>query len=370
MSRIVIDARIIETSTGVYMQRLVHYLHKMNDEQNQYIILMPGQHVAKWQEKLPQFKVLAADQKWYTFSEQWSFFWQLRSLHPDLVHFTMPQQPLLWTQPAITTIHDTTLLRFDNIDDINPFVYKIRKAIFQFLVRVVVRRAARILVPTVFVRDDLLDFTGSKHADKFIVTLEAGDPVDAEPEVIENLAGKKFFFFVGNAFPYKNLKRTILAYREFKKTHPEYHLVFAGKKEFFYNELEEFTKQENITDVHILGFISHGEKRWAFQNAAAFVTSSLTEGFHIPILEAFYEDCPVISSNASCLPEVAGDAALYFDPHSTEDLVAKMTLLESNENLKRELIVKGRVQVKKFSWEKMVHETHDTYRAVLGGEGK
>lgn len=366
MSRIVIDARIIETSTGVYMQRFVHFLHKMNDEANEYIVLMPGKHVEKWQEKLPRFSVQAADQKWYTVSEQWSFFWQLRSLKPDLVHFTMPQQPLLWTQPAITTIHDTTLLRFDNIDDMHPLEYKARKAIFQFLVHVVIWRAARILVPTQFVRDDLVKFARGKHADKFIVTLEAGDPVEAEPEIIKDLAGKKFFFFVGNAFPYKNLKRTILAYREFKKTHPEYHLAFAGKKEFFYEELEKYIADEGIKDVHILGFISHGEKRWAFQNAAAFVTASLSEGFHIPILEALFEDCPVISSNASCLPEVAGDAALYFDPSSTEDLVAKMEQLESDDELKHELVVKGRVQVKKFSWEKMVHETHDSYRAVLG----
>lgn len=366
MSRIVIDARIIETSTGVYMQRLVHFLHAMNDTANEYIILIPGQHVAKWQEKLPRFSVQAANQKWYTLSEQWSFFWQLRALKPDLVHFTMPQQPLLWTQPAITTVHDTTLLRFDNIDDMHPLEYKFRKMIFQFLVHVVIWRAARILVPTTFVRDDLVNFAGGKHASKFIITLEAGDPVDAEPEGIKLLEGKKFFFFVGNAFPYKNLRRTIDAYREFKQSHPEYHLVFAGKKEFFYEQLEAYIESEGITDVHILGFISHGEKRWAFQHAAAFVTASLSEGFHIPILEAFYEDCPVISSNASCLPEVAGDAALYFDPHSTEELVARMEQLESDDALKHELIAKGRVQVKKFSWEKMVKETHDSYRAVLG----
>jgi len=366
MSRIVIDARIIETSTGLYMQRLVYFLHKMQDEENEYIILIPEQHVAKWQSKLPRFSVQAANQKWYTFAEQWSFYWQLKSLHPDLVHFTMPQQPLLWTQPAITTIHDTTLLRFDNIDDMHPIEYKMRKAIFQSLVRVVVWRAARILVPTAFVRNDLIKFVHGKHEEKFIITLEAGEPVDDEPEMIQYLVDKKFFFFVGNAFPYKNLTRTILAYREFKKDHPEYHLVFAGKKEFFYEQLETFIKEEKIPDVHILGFISDGEKRWAFQHASAFVTASLSEGFHIPILEALYEDCPVISSNASCLPEVAGDAALYFDPHSTDDLVTKMKLLESDEGLRNELIAKGRVQVKKFSWEKMTKETHDSYRVVLG----
>lgn len=365
MSRIVIDARIIETSTGVYMQRLVYFLHAMNDSSNEYIVLVPEKHVMKWQSKLAQFSVQAANQKWYTMSEQWSFFWQLYSLKPDLVHFTMPQQPLLWMQPAITTIHDTTLLRFDNIDDMHPLEYKIRKGIFRFLVHVVLWRAARILVPTAFVRNDLISFAGGKYDSKFIVTHEAGEPVDDEPTKITQLVGKKFFFFVGNAFPYKNLKRIVLAYREFKKTHPDYQLVFAGKKDFFYEQLEEYIKTEAISDIHILGFISDGEKRWAFQHARAFVTASLSEGFHIPILEALYENCPVISSNASCLPEIAGDAALYFDPYSTEDLVAKMNQLESNDSLKQDLINRGQNQIKKFSWKKMAIETHAAYLAVL-----
>ena len=112
-------------------------------------------------------------------------------------------------------------------------------------------------------------------------------------------------------------------------------------------------------------YVSEGEKRWLFQNAQAYVVASLSEGFHIPGLEAMYEGCPVISSNATCLPEVYGSSALYFDPHSTADLVEKISELLEKPALRSELQKKGLKQVKKFSWQRMAEQTQDIYTKVL-----
>lgn len=365
MRHIVIDARILETSTGRYMQRLLENLHDHHAEEFHYSVLIPSEHVEKWAARLPSFDIISADQKWYSLSEQWSLYWQLRGLKPDLVHFTMPQQPFLYTGPAVTTIHDTTLIRFANLDDSNQLLYRIKQVIFTALVKTVIKRAKCIITPTEYVKNDLASLVDVKYKEKFTVTLEAGEPSDDPVTPIDEFVGKSFFFFVGNAFPYKNVGLVIDAFEQFKKDHPEALLLLAGKKEFFYEQLEREVEKRGIPDVHFLGFITDGEKRWALQHAEAFVTASLSEGFCIPLLEAMYENCPVLSSNVSCLPEVAGDAAVYFDPHSVDELAERMNDVYKNESLRDKLITLGQQRVKQFSWKKMTDETVEIYKASL-----
>jgi glycosyltransferase involved in cell wall biosynthesis len=226
------------------------------------------------------------------------------------------------------------------------------------------KRSDYIIAPTDYVKDDLDDWTHHRYSDKMIVTHESGDMIHAQPEAIKKLKGKRFLFFVGNAFPYKNLGRIVSAYAELKYTYPDLQLVFAGKKEFFYEQLEADVKQRKIPGVHFLGYISDGEKRWLMKHATAYICASLSEGFHIPMIEAMYEECPVISSDATCLPEVGGDAALYFDPNSTDELVAAVTRLLEEPKLRDQLIKKGNRNIKRFSWEKMAKETHAIYQKM------
>jgi glycosyltransferase involved in cell wall biosynthesis len=363
MSRIVIDARLIDSSTGIYMQRLLHFINAAG-EIDEYHVLMPSKSVAKWKDKWPNLIFHEANQPIYSFSEQISLLWMLNKLRPTLTHFTMPQQPLLWYGKSVTTVHDLTLVHYDNVD-MNPTIYKIRKKIFRFLLDTVLKRSQTIFVPTEFVKRDLLSYNEKLHPGTIVVTPEAGDPIDAEPEKIELLEGKDYLCFVGNAFPYKNIRRTIEAFAVLKLSHPHLHLALAGKKDYFYDELEKYVADNNIEDVHFLGFITDGEKRWLYQNAVAMVTASLSEGFCIPLLEAMYEGCPVVSSNASCLPEVAGDAALYFDPYSTEDLANKLRHLLNTPAMTDLLRKKGYDRVKDFSWQRMADQTIAVYKEVL-----
>lgn len=363
MSTIAIDARIIESSTGIYMQRLLHFLHDLESDYH-YQVLVPSSVVSKWQEKLPRFEVIASDFKPYSLGEQKDFNAQLQHLNADLVHFTMPQQPFLYTRPSVTTIHDTTLIRFDNID-MNPLAYKFRKLIFTQLVRTVIKRSVTIITPTYFVKDDLISFMKGKYAEKFTVTHEAGEVVDADAEPIAELNGKKYITFVGNAFPYKNVGNVIKAFALLKERHPELHLALSGKKDYFYTQLEKEVTDRNIPDVHFLGFISEGEKRWILQNAQCLVTASLSEGFCIPLLEAMSEGCPVACSDVSCLPEVAGEAALYFDPKSVDDIAAVTERYLTNPELRQQQIDLGYKQLKKFSWKRMAEQTLEVYKKAL-----
>lgn len=364
MSRIVIDARRMNSSTGHYVARLVEQLETI-DSDNEYVVILLEREKDFYTPHAENFSVVTTASDHYTFAEQLRHPFLLYKLKPDLVHFWMPQQPLLYFGKRITTVHDTTLIRYENID-INPIVYKIRKAIFYFLLKNVIARSERVLVPTNYVRNDLDEWTKGKYTSKFIATHESGDMIHADAEPIQALAGKRFLFWVGNAFPYKNVQKIVDAYAVLKKSYPDLELALAGKKDSFYETIEANVKERQIEGVHFLGYISDGEKRWAFQNAASYVCASLSEGFHIPLLEAQYESCPVITSNATCLPEVAADAALYFDPHSTPELVDAVVKLFETQGLREELILKGHNNTKRFSWRKMSEETHDSYRAVLG----
>jgi len=359
--RIVIDARVVGSSTGVYAENLLNHLQGI-DSANEYIVLL--RKAESWVPTATNFRTIHVPINDYTFSEQFGLAKLLYSLKPDLVHFCMPQQPLLYIGKHVTTVHDLTLVRFENID-MNVAVYRIRKLIFTLLLRNVVWRSKAVFAPTEYVRRDILDFTSSRHASKVITTLEAGDPLAAKSEPIKELKDKTFIFFVGNAFPYKNLRRIVEAYMSFKTSHPELELVFAGRKDYFYEQIQQFVDDNSIKDVHILGFISEGEKRWLFQNAQAYVVASLSEGFHIPGLEAMYEGCPVVSSNATCLPEVNGDAAEYFNPTSTRELVEALTNVIDNPERRAELIERGHKRVKQFSWKRMAEQTKAVYDRVL-----
>lgn len=348
------------------MQRLLEHLHDdFDDDGHKYTALVPSVVANKWQDRLPRFDVRAANQKWYGFSEQISLAWQLHKLKPDLVHFTMPQQPLVWTGPAVTTIHDMTLIDFESIGNKNPHIYRFKKWVFTKMVAVVMARAKAVIVPTNFVKLALENHYPKTDKNTIVVTHEAGEIPDVEPESISELENKKFLFFVGNAFPYKNVGLIIEAFAKIKFDFPDIHLALAGKKDEFYRDLENEAKSKGIEDIHFLGFIKDSEKRWAFQNAEAFVTASLSEGFCIPLLEAMIEGAPVIAANASCLPEVAGDAAVYFDPKSAEDLATKLTKLLNDPEQKTKLTELGHKRVAKFSWSKMTRETRDIYNKII-----
>src|SRR6185503_6289157 len=154
MSVIAIDARKIKSSTGRYVFELVQHLEQI-DKTNTYKVRVLANEADYYKPKNPNFEVVVADFKHYTFAEQLGFNRLLRDLKPDLVHSYMPQQPLLYNRPAITTVHDLNLLRVTE-NDMNPVELAIKKSIFAFLLRHVVHRSKHIITPTRFTKDDLV----------------------------------------------------------------------------------------------------------------------------------------------------------------------------------------------------------------------
>lgn len=364
MPKIAIDARIINTTTGRYVERLLRHLQEI-DNDNEYLVLLQKKDFAQWDPTSKNFKKVLADYPIYSWGEQTRLGGQLKDLNPDLVHFTMPQQPLAYLGKKVTTVHDLTLVNFVNkrAEPMLKAIYKhqIKPAVFKFALKRAVKSSKFVITPTEFVRGQIIDKYGVGES-KVIATHEAADALAATPKTYDYLKGKDFILYVGNAYPYKNLKRLIQA---FDKAGTNHQLVLVGKKDFFYAELEKYVKRKLIRNVTFTGFVPDEELAWMYQHATAYVFPSLSEGFGLPGLEAMEYGLPVASSNATCLPEVYGEAAMYFDPNDTADMARVIKELVDNPQLRKDLTAKGKEQVKKYSWRKMAEETLEVYKQAL-----
>jgi glycosyltransferase involved in cell wall biosynthesis len=130
--------------------------------------------------------------------------------------------------------------------------------------------------------------------------------------------------------------------------------------------IEDRIKREGIEGVIFTDFISDNALLWLYEHCEAYVFPSLSEGFGLPALEAMAHGAPLISTNATCSPEIYGDGAHYFNPLDVEDMAAKIGEVLDNPKLRQELIKRGKKQAAKYSWRRMAEETVGVYKKVLG----
>lgn len=362
MSKIVIDAREYTTSTGRYMFRLIQYLEKL-DTQNDYVLLLKPGDMDVYPLTNPRFTKLACPYKEFTFQEQLGLLKQVRSLGADVVHFGKDHQPVLYGGKTVTTMHDLTTARFRNPAKSWLF-YAIKQPVYRLVIRIVARKSAAILTPTEFVKQDIVHYTHC-NPNKITVTLESADPIPDVSEPVPGLENRPYIMYIGRPQPHKNLGRLLQAFKELKTTHPDLVLVLAGKKDVLYERFEKTAHEQGIPDVVFTGFVSEGQLKWLYEHSRAYVFPSLSEGFGLPGLEAMIHGAPVVSSNATCLPEVYGDAAHFFDPLDVNDMAVKIVEVLDNPILREDLIAKGKVQAAKYSWQRMAEQTLAVYEKVL-----
>ncbi len=169
-----------------------------------------------------------------------------------------------------------------------------------------------------------------------------------------------YLLFVGTIQPRKNLLRLIQAFSNYlahtKKG--DIQLIIAGKKGWLYEDILLAPARLNIDDkVKFVGHVGDSDLPALYSGASAFLFPSLYEGFGLPLLEAFASKIPVLTSNISSLPEVAGEAALKVDPNSTTQITEALDQIITNDKLRQQLISDSQLQLKKFSWKKCAQET-------------
>jgi len=365
--RIVIDARMYgleHAGIGRYVSNLINSLEKI-DKNNDYFLLLRKKYFDSLKIKEHNFHKILADYSHYSLREQILLPFKLLKLNPDLVHFPHFNAPFLWWGNQIVTIHDLikNVSKGSQTTTRNQSIYWLKYFGYRLLLLIVILRAKKILVPSNWVKKSLAErYRVGKE--KVIVTYEGVDHNVFSPEinndvkVLENLKIKKpYLIFTGSLYPHKNVVSLVEAAKILNMN-----LVISSARNIF---MERF--KENVIKmgagglVNFVGFVPDDQLSVLYREAVAFVFPSFVEGFGLPGLEAMAAGCSVIASNSSCLPEIYGESAIYFDPKKTEELVGQIKKLHTDPELRKALIAKGKKQAKRYSWDEMARKTQILY---------
>lgn len=178
-----------------------------------------------------------------------------------------------------------------------------------------------------------------------------------------------YILFVGTLQPRKNIERLIEAFSKLKAENSAFahhELVVIGKKGWLYEPILAAPEKFGVVDsVKFLDFVPDEDIPTFYSNAECFVLPSLYEGFGLPVLEAMRYDCPVVTSNISSLPEAGGDAAIYCNPEDVTDIANQIKRVLSDSTLRKQMVEKGRNQIKKFSWDDTAKQTLEVLQSIV-----
>ncbi|MDZ7272132.1 MAG: glycosyltransferase family 4 protein [candidate division KSB1 bacterium] len=367
-----------KTGIGTYISSLANALPRV-DGTNEYRLLVSHENAPIFEDGLPRMtKVFGPKIVDYT---PVRVVWEHICLPGvaaregvNLLHCPTFIVPLLWRGPTVVTIHDLTWFTHPQQHVLVKRVY------YQRLIPVAVQKAARVIAITESTRRDLLRILPVSE-EKVVVVPYGVDSIFQTVEDDERIAAlrrrygvpERYLLFVGMLEPRKNLVRVVQAFGRLKSSDRAmpHKLVLAGNKGWGYEEARREVERLGLEqEVIFTGPVPHDELPPLFSGADLFVYPSLYEGFGLPVVEAMACGTPVITSNVSSLPEVAGDAALLVDPLDVEDLAEAMRRVLTDGDLRQQMRARGLEQASNFTWEETARRTLEVYEqayALAGG---
>lgn len=367
--RIGIDGRLWgQTGVGRYIRNLVLNLQKI-DHKNDYVLFARNEDYSDIRAQISdiRWQIVRTDIKWHTASEQIKFASILNKQKLDLVHFPYFSVPVFYNKPFIVTIHDLIINHFPTgkASTLAFPIYRIKLFAYKLIIKKAAQKAKKIITVSNATREEIVDHLKIKE-NKIEVIYEAADlTICHQPSAISRKYGK-YFLYVGNAYPHKNLEKLIQAFNNLKdlgSKSQDLRLILVGKKDYFYQRLEKENKSDRII---FFGKATDDELSSFYSNAIALVAPSLMEGFGLPVLEAMSLKCLVVASDISAFREIAQDDILYFNPQDVNDISEKLKDVIENENkYKKEKLEKAFEKTKNFSWEKSAKETLRVYEETL-----
>lgn len=291
----------------------------------------------------------------------WFFYYRL-----DFVHFFGNNISFVLANKSILTVLDL-MWRFY----IDYGVKNLRYKYVGFTIPISIKHARGVITISNFIAKEIAE---KKLRSKpcYPILLAPGSigiyTEDSISQKIKDLAHGDYIYSVTTSMPHKNLIILLMAFNDLVKSNRFCgKLIISGqlKGDFKYNTIQFIEEKELQNHIILTGFVSESDKNYLYTNSLMVVYPSLYEGFGLPILEAMFFDTPVITANAASIPEVGGDACLYFNPKSSDELADKIFLISTNSLLRRDLILKGKLQLSKFSWAKTAKETIDIYKILF-----
>jgi glycosyltransferase involved in cell wall biosynthesis len=289
---------------------------------------------------------------WYIWYE-WAIPRALKKINPDIFISLDTYTSIRWKGKKMTGIHDIAFALFDGQ------VYPIAQKFLRYFTPKYIDASDKIVTVSQSTKNDLIKLYNC-HAEKIIVSHNAASETYkplSESERFNfksiNTDGKDFFLFVGSIHPRKNVLKLLKGFELFKSQNTsDTKLIIIGRLSWKYDTIIQFYEKMKYKDDVI--FISHSTPDVIAQYMSACIALcmvSIYEGFGVPIVEAMASEVPIICSNISSMPEVAGDAAISITPDNEQDIASAMYTISRDEKLRNQLIENGKSQLKKYNWD-------------------
>jgi glycosyltransferase involved in cell wall biosynthesis len=341
-----------------------------SDTRNEYFVFVaPGEDHCLHDSK--NVHIIEIGSGFYPLWEQFSLPRAVKQLNLDMLHCTSNTAPILCKVPLILTLHDIIFL--EPRDKSNKSLYQNMGWCYRrFVVPKILKKCKRIITVSEFELNNIISKLNIPE-EKMVMIYNGYNewfkPVeDTELVYQQYIEEPGYFFFLGNTDPKKNTERTLIAYSKYlEKSDVKRKLLMADLDRNFLDDIVERNHIENIRDQIIIpGYIKNADLPYIYNNAFAFLYTSLRESFGIPLLEAMACGTPVITSNTSSMPEIGGSEVLMVNPQNTNEITEKMLLLEKDQTLYQKQKEIGIRRAQQFSWkftaEQLLMVYEDVYR--------
>ena len=341
-----------------------------SDNRNEYFVFVaPGEDHCIHDSKNEH--IIEIGSNFYPLWEQFSLPRAVNQLNLDMLHCTSNTAPIRCKIPLILTLHDIIFL--EPRDKSNKSLYQNMGWRYRrFVVPRILKKCKRIITVSEFEFNNIISKLHIPE-EKMVMIYNGYNewfkPVeDTELIYQQYIEEPGYFFFLGNTDPKKNTERTLIAYSHYlEKSDVKRKLLMADLDHSFMNDIIERNHIENIKDYMVIpGYIKNADLPFIYNNAFAFLYTSLRESFGIPLLEAMACGTPVITSNTSSMPEIGGPEVLMVNPQHAEEITEKMLLLEKDETIYQKQKEIGIRRAQQFSWkytaEQLLMVYEDVYR--------
>ena len=342
-------------------------LQKMDKKNEYFVFVAPGEDPCV--EDTRNFHIIEIGGHSYPIWEQFTLPKAVKELNLDMLHCTSNTAPLRCKVPLILTLHDITFLEpKDKNSSIfyNDFDYYYRR----FIVPKILKKCQRIITVSNYEMQNIMSKLGIPQERMAMIYngyTEWFKPLaDTEQVYKKYIEEPGYFFFLGNTDPKKNTERTLIAYsRYLEKSEVKRKLLMADLDKEYLNDIVENNHIENVVENIVMpGYIVNSDLPYIYNNAFAFLYTSLRESFGIPLLEAMACGTPVITSNTSSMPEIGGPNAILVNPEDPDEIANNMLRLEEDDQFYRKQEEIGIERAQQFSWQQTAEQLLNLYESV------
>ena len=345
----------------------IREIQKIDTKNEYFVFVAPGED--KCLEDTKNVHILEIGGKFYPLWEQVTLPKVANELNLDILHCTSNTAPIRCKIPLVLTLHDIIFL--EPRDKNNKSLYQNMGWLYRRLVvPKILKKCERIITVSNFEKDNIISKLNIPEAQMAMIYNGYNDwfkPVNDTENVYQKYIEKPgYFFFLGNTDPKKNTERTLIAYSNYlKQSSVKRKLLMADLDKAYLNGIVERNHIENILPSIVMpGYIVNSDLPYIYNNAFAFLYTSLRESFGIPLLEAMACGTPVITSNTSSMPEIGGEDAILINPESPDEITEKMLQLERDQDFYNQQKKIGLERAQLFSWKETAEQLLIVYESV------